>query len=252
MLLALLIAAGPSIAVLDVRTGAGVDPSLAPYLTQVLAQEVEARTHNAPLVSADVTAMLGFERNKRMLGCSEEDSQCLAEITGALGVQNVLATSLAVAGGKYLLSLSLLDARRARPLKRSAQAVAFDNDALVAAVRHGAWEIFGGKEPVPTALVAPAPAGPTLPSRRTVAWITGGTAIALAGVGTWAGITALSAANDGNSATARPRSHLADIMFGTALLAGGAATWLWFTSRPAAVAAGPVPGGAAAVVAVAW
>src|SRR5258706_7240718 len=183
MLLALLIAAGPSIAVLDVRTGAGVDPSLAPYLTQVLAQEVEARTHNAPLVSADVTAMLGFERNKRMLGCSEEDSQCLAEITGALGVQNVLATSLAVAGGKYLLSLSLLDARRARPLKRSAQAVAFDNHALVAAVRHGAWEIFCGEEPGPTPVVAPAAAGPPPPPRRPRALVTGSTAIPLPGGG---------------------------------------------------------------------
>ena len=251
MLLALLIAAGPSVAVLDVRVGAGVDPALGPYLAQVLAQEVETRTHNAPLVSADVTAMLGFERNKRMLGCSEEDSQCLAEITGALGVQNVLATSLAVAGGRYLVSLSLLDARRARPLKRTAHTVPLDNDALIIAVRHAAWEMFGGAEPVPPAVIAPA-AGPTLPSRRTMAWIAGGTAIALAGVGTWAGITALSAANDGNEATARPRSHLADIMFGTAILAGGAATYLWFTSRPAAVAAGPIPGGAGAAVAVAW
>src|SRR5438105_2339202 len=250
MLLALLIAAGPSVAVLDVRVGAGVDPALGPYLAQVLAQEVEARTHNAPLVSADVTAMLGFERNKRMLGCSEEDSQCLAEITGALGVQNVLATSLAVAGGRYLVSLSLLDARRARPLKRTAHTVPLDNDALIVAVRHAAWEMFGGAEPVPPVVVAPAPTPWTGPSRRTWSWIAGGTAIALAGVGTWAGITALSAANDGNSATARPRAHLADIMFATALLAGGAATYLWFTSRPAAVAAGPIPGGAGAAVAV--
>jgi hypothetical protein len=140
-LLSLLLAASPSVAVLDVRIGAGVDPALGPYLAQVLAQEVEARTRTAPLVSADVTAMLGFERNKRMLGCSEEDSQCLAEITGALGVQQVLATSLAVAGGKYLVSLSLIDARRARPLKRFTETTALDNDgaarmASVAAPRH--------------------------------------------------------------------------------------------------------------------
>src|SRR5438067_9520942 len=133
MLLALLIAAGPSVAVLDVRVGAGVDPALGPYLAQVLAQEVETRTHNAPLVSADVTAMLGFERNKRMLGCSEEDSQCLAEITGALGVQEVLASSVAVSGGRYLIALSLIDSRKARPIKRSAQSAPQEEEELVRA-----------------------------------------------------------------------------------------------------------------------
>src|SRR5438067_13236797 len=166
-----LLAAPPKIAVLDARTGPGVDPAMGPYLAQILAKEVQSRTGAAPLLSADVTAMLGFERNKRMLGCTEEDSQCLAEITGALGVQNVLATSLAVAGGRYLVSLSLLDARRARPLKRTAHTVPLDNDALIIAVRHAAWEMFGGAEPVPPAVVAPAPTPWTGPSRRTWSWI---------------------------------------------------------------------------------
>src|SRR3954466_9773396 len=119
MLLALLLlAAPPKIAVLDARTGPGVDPALGAYLAQVLAKEVEERTGASPLVSADVTAMLGFERNKRMLGCTEEDSECVAEIVGALGVQEVLASSVAISGGRYLISMSLLDSRHARPLKR--------------------------------------------------------------------------------------------------------------------------------------
>jgi hypothetical protein len=42
VLLALLVAVSPSIAVLDVRTGVGVDPSLGPYLAQVLAQSLSA------------------------------------------------------------------------------------------------------------------------------------------------------------------------------------------------------------------
>ena len=254
LLLAVLLAAPPSIAVLDVRMAAGVDPALGPYLAQVLAQEVEARTHVAPLVSADITAMLGFERNKRMLGCSDEDSQCLAEITGALGVQQVLASSLAIAGGRYLVSLSLLDARRGRSIKRSAQNAALDNEALVRVLRRSAWEIFGGAEPA-AEVATPAPQAATSsrgPSRRTWALIAGGGAVALAGTGTIIGITALSAAKDGNSGTAKPRAHLADILFGTALLAAGAAAYLWFTGTPAVAVAGPVPGGAAAAVAFAW
>ena len=250
VLLALLLAAPPSIAVLDVRVGAGVDPALGPYLAQVLAQEVEARTKGAPLVSADVTAMLGFERNKRMLGCSDEDMQCLAEITGALGVQQVLASSLAVAGGKYLISLSLLDARRARPLKRTAETAPLDNEALVRVVRRSAWQVFGGKEPAAEVIVpAAATAGP---SRRTWALVAGGGALVLLGTGAAVGATALSAARSGDAGTARPRAHLADLLFGAALIAGGAGAYLWFFGRPAAVAAGPLPGGAGAAVAVAW
>lgn len=250
VLLALLLAASPSIAVLDVRVGAGVDPSLGPYLAQVLAQEVEARTRVAPLVSADVTAMLGFERNKRMLGCGDEDMECLAEITGALGVQQVLASSLAVAGGKYLVSLSLLDARRARPLKRTAETAPLDNDALVRVVRRSAWQVFGGAEP-PAEVSAPA-AATAGPSRRTWALIAGGGAVALAGTGAVIGATALSAARSGDSGTARPRAHLADLLFGAALIAGGAGAYLWFSGHPAAAAAGPLPGGAGAALAVAW
>ena len=251
-LLALLLAAPTSIAVLDVRIGAGVDPGLGPYLAQVLAQEVEARTHAAPLVSADVTAMLGFERNKRMLGCGDEDMQCLAEITGALGVQQVLASSLAIAGGRYLVSLSLLDARRARPIKRTAETAPLDNDALVRVVRRSAWQVFGGVEPA-AEIAAPAPAATGAgPSRRTWALVAGGSAVVLLGTGAVVGATALSAARSGNSATARPRAHLADILFGAALIAGGAGAYLWFFGHPAAAVAGPLPGGAGAALAVAW
>ena len=233
-----LLAAPPKIAVLDARTGPGVDPAMGPYLAQILAKEVQSRTGAAPLLSADVTAMLGFERNKRMLGCSEEDSQCLAEITGALGVQEVLASSVAMAGGRYLVSMSLLDPRHARPLKRTAESAPVDHEALLQVVRRSAWEIFGGPEPVSIAAAAPAPSW--RPTRRTWAAVAGGGALA--------GANALSQAQAG-SPTARPRAHLADALFAAALLAAGAGAYLWFAGGPqAAVAVLP----AGVVVAVAW
>ncbi len=231
MLLALLlVAAPPSIAVLDVRTGPGVDPALGPFLAQVLASEVQARTGAAPLVSADITAMLGFERNKRMLGCSDdESSECVAEIAGALGVAEVLASSVALASGRYLVSASLLDSRHARPLKRATESAAVDPDALAQAMRRAAWQIFGGPEPV-----APQLQGP---SRRTWAMAAGGAALVLAGAGAVVGANALSQAQAG-SGTARPRAHLADILFGAALLTAGAGAYLWFGASPSGAAVG--------------
>jgi len=246
MLLALLLAAAPKIAVLDARTGPGVDPALGPYLAQVLAKEVESRTGASPLLSADVTAMLGFERNKRMLGCSEEDSECLAEITGALGVAEVLASSVAIAGGRYLVSMSLLDPRRARPLKRTAESAPLDQDALVDVVRRSAWQMFGGPEP---AVAAPAPAASWRPARRTWALAAGGGAIALAGIGAIVGANALSQAHDG-SPTALPRAHVADALFAAAVVAAGAGAYLWFSSPAATVAV--VPAGPLVVAVAAW
>jgi hypothetical protein len=246
MLLALLLLAAPlKIAVLDARTGPGVDPALGPYLAQILAQEVQSRTGAAPLLSADVTAMLGFERNKRMLGCTEEDSACLAEITGALGVQEVLASSVAIAGGRYLVSMSLLDPRHARPLKRTAESAPIDHDALLLVVRRSAWEIFGGPEPV---IVAPAQTTAWRPTRRTWALVAGGGALALGGAGAIVGANALSQAHAG-SPTALSRAHLADALFGVAVLAAGAGAYLWFTGSPRATVA-VLPTGA--MVAVAW
>ena len=114
LVLALLLATPPpKIAVLDVRLGAGVDAALGPYLTQVLAKEVAERTGAFPLVSADVTAMLGFERTRQTLGCAGDDSQCLAELTAALGVQQVVTASVALSEGRYLVTASLIDTRRA-------------------------------------------------------------------------------------------------------------------------------------------
>jgi len=241
-----LLAAPPKIAVLDARTGPGVDPAMGPYLAQILAKEVQSRTGAAPLLSADVTAMLGFERNKRMLGCSEEDSQCLAEITGALGVQEVLASSVAIAGGRYLVSMSLLDPRHARPLKRTAESAPIDHDALLLVVRRSAWEIFGGPEPVIIAAAAPAPSW--RPTRRTWAVVAGGGALALGGAGAIVGANALSQAHAG-SPTALARAHLADGLFAAAVLAAGAGAYLWFAGGPPA-AVTVLPAGV--IVAVAW
>jgi hypothetical protein len=246
LLLALLLSAAPKIAVLDVRTVAGVDPALGSYLTQVLAKEVADRTGASPLVSADVTAMLGFERNKRMLGCSEEDTQCLAEITGALGVQEVLACSIAVSGGRYLVSMSLLDARKARPIKRTAQSAPQDDEELLKAVRRSAWEIFGGPEPV-----APIPARTPL-GRRGWAVITGAGALAFAAAGGILGATALSAAKNGDAGTARPRAHIADAFFGAAAICAGVGVYLWISGKPAVASAGAGPSGAYASLRVAW
>ena len=225
-----LLAAVPKLAVLDVRTGPGVDAALAPYLTQIIAKEVADRTGAAPLVSADIAAMLGFEKKKQMLGCSEEDSSCLAEITGALGVQRVVATSVAASGGRYLVTMSLIDSQKARPLARDAESSPLDNDDLVKALRWSAYRVFGGPAPI-----APLPPPPQPWTRRNWTWVAAGGAVALAAGGAILGASALSAAKSGD-AGARPRAHLADALYAGAALCAGAAIYLRVSEKPAGMA----------------
>ncbi|MBS2025369.1 MAG: hypothetical protein JST92_23455 [Deltaproteobacteria bacterium] len=270
------------LAVMDVRLSAELEPAYGPFLTQVLAGEVADRRGLAPLVSADIRALLGFEKTRQNLGCDENSESCMAELAGALGVDEVVHASVAVAGAQYLITVTRLDAHKALPLGRFADSTPRDQAALVHAMRVAAWKLFGGAEPAPlppppiaeparapststAAAAQPAPeAAPaaateaprdTSNTRRTWAIVAAAGAVGLAGTGAGFGLVALHAANQNDSATARPRAHAADLFFAGAALTGAAAVWLWLggadasasSSTQAAIA--PASHGAALVVA---
>jgi hypothetical protein len=77
-----------SFAVFDLQA-AGVDPAVATNCTQLLAAEVKRIDGATVLGRDDVNAMLQLEKDKRVLGCSD-DTQCLAELGGALGVERLV------------------------------------------------------------------------------------------------------------------------------------------------------------------
>jgi hypothetical protein len=63
------------------------------------------------LTQSDVAALLGAERTRQMMGCS--DSGCFAELGGALGADRVVHGSIGRVGGSLVVNLSALDPRRA-------------------------------------------------------------------------------------------------------------------------------------------
>lgn len=221
--LALAAAAGPRTAVMDVHLGAGVEGSLGAYLTQVLASEVAERSGAQPVVSADLTAMLGLEKQRELLGCEGSDA-CAAEIAGALGADRIVSASVAAAGANYLVTASLLDGAHARPIARATRMCAKDNAAVEVALRAVAAQLYAAP-PAPEAKSAPL-------ARGTWAALAGGVAAALVGGGAWAGTTAMSEAQANDADAALLRAHLADGLYAGALVALGAAGFLWFT-RPA-------------------
>lgn len=160
------------IAVLDVQlTGAG-DRKTVEGLSPLLASEVARRPGLAVVAGSDLRALVGFERQKQLLGCTE--GSCLTEIAGALGVGYLVASECSKVGNTWLLSLSLLDAGKAVALKRLTRR-AYSDDGLVDEAVRAVDELLTALPeagaagpafvPVPPPPVAAAPAAPAAPAR---------------------------------------------------------------------------------------
>jgi hypothetical protein len=99
------------IALLPLAALGGVDKETAQLLGDALAGELRRRPGVSVLTQADVAALLGVEKTRQMLGCSE--SGCMAEIGGALGADRVVHGSVGRVGESLVVNLSALDPRRA-------------------------------------------------------------------------------------------------------------------------------------------
>jgi len=121
----------PRVAVVDLKPVQGVQPGTAAVLTSIVVNDA-SRAGFDVISQADVATLLGVERQRQLLGCSE-DASCLAEIGGALGAEFVLSGQVGQIGSRYHLALQLLDAKKARVAARSAQFCEQSEDALAAA-----------------------------------------------------------------------------------------------------------------------
>jgi hypothetical protein len=79
------------------------------YLSEQLMQQAGGRLRVT--TESEVAAVLGLERQKALLGCSDGSSSCLAEIAGALGVDGVVVGNVARFGGDYAVTLKVVSAR---------------------------------------------------------------------------------------------------------------------------------------------
>ena len=107
---------GGKVAVLDVQL-TNLKEDLVPILTEVLTSEVDdSGQFDAVISGRDVAAMLGFEAQKQMVGCT--DAACLAEIGGALGVDRILAGHVGNLGGTFVVTIKLINIVEANTERR--------------------------------------------------------------------------------------------------------------------------------------
>lgn len=91
-------------------SGVNVSDKEAVFFNEYFAEKLSARGGLKITTASEVQAVLGLERQKQLLGC-EEDTSCLIEIAGALGVDGIVLGSVARFGDSYGVNLKIIDAK---------------------------------------------------------------------------------------------------------------------------------------------
>ena len=88
-------------------TGVHVGDKEATFFSDHLAQQLAAA--GAKVTSdREISAVLGLERKRQLLGCSENSSQCVTELAGALGVDALVVGDVARLQSHYQVNVKLL------------------------------------------------------------------------------------------------------------------------------------------------
>jgi hypothetical protein len=107
-LLALLaLAAAPTKIVTPTFSSAGVPDDKVRYFTSHFAAKLRAKGVEV-ITAEEIGTLLGVERQKQLLGCTDEGSSCLAELANALGSNATVRGSVALIGGEYRVEITVL------------------------------------------------------------------------------------------------------------------------------------------------
>jgi TolB-like protein len=280
-------AARVKVAVTEVKSVQGVAVGTATILSDIVVSEVARHGYDV-ISQSDISAMIGFEKQKKMLGCDE--TSCLAEIGGALGVDYLITGQVGQIGTRYRISLLVVDSRKARVIGRAANFCDQNEDALaraaeatvgqlITSIRAGesnqlAPPVAAGRSPATAP--APSPARDASAGQATASlggrhmttgtWIALGTSGALVIGGS---LAVIGARNKYDSLSARQGSQgyfdaynsqhsgirtqaiVGSVAVGAGVIAAGVGGWLYWRSDRADVALIPTAGnGGAGLLAV--
>ena len=135
--------ASDGIVVWNIDTKRGVDPRDAESISGLIASEVGYYTDREVISEADVYTIIRGEEKKQK--CGSNDSVCLTEISGALGVPEAISGDLGKVGDIWILNLRRLMVREARVIARSTRQVEGSISDLVREVPGAVAELFGKK-----------------------------------------------------------------------------------------------------------
>jgi TolB-like protein len=117
------------IAVMDLKVKAGIDEAKVASLTNLLCTAISHSGSYEVIGRDDMRAMLEHVADKQLLGC--DDTKCLVEIGGALGVQMLVAGDIGMVGQTYLINLKLIDIDQTKVLSRISEQYNGDESGLI-------------------------------------------------------------------------------------------------------------------------
>lgn len=134
----------------------GVGEGTVANLSQFLAAEL-GKIRGARVISpADISSMLGVERAKSVLGAAC-DTECMANIAGALNVDYVIIGQLGRLESEYVVSLRLLDQRTVQVVNRVIAGLRCPEEELKRALRTLGRRLVGVDSPLPGTLAVSGP-----------------------------------------------------------------------------------------------
>ncbi|MBL8951328.1 MAG: hypothetical protein JNK82_11155 [Myxococcaceae bacterium] len=122
-------------------TGAGLTDEEARTVTDFVEAELLATGAYQVVSRRDIETLLGIERQKQLLGCSDES--CMAEIAGALDVDRALNATATRSGDTVLVTFTLLDPRTAQVVSRAVRTIDArgDLDPVLDGARSATYEV---------------------------------------------------------------------------------------------------------------
>lgn len=94
----------------------GIPPERGEFYSEFVAQQMAAQGVSV-VTPKQIATLLGLERQRELLGCSESATSCIAEMASALGVDGVVMGEAAkLESGGFQVSLKVVWSRDGRPL----------------------------------------------------------------------------------------------------------------------------------------
>jgi hypothetical protein len=146
-------AAKAKVAVLDFALAGSAHPDLARVLGDAAARGAGEDPTVQVMSQGEIVALLGLEKTRQMLGCTD-DQGCVMELAHALDSDRLVSGALTILERTALVTVRLIDARKARTLARTSATLVDATEAeLVEAARRLAHEALTGRRLDTTGLV---------------------------------------------------------------------------------------------------
>jgi TolB-like protein len=120
----------------------GVPDATSDAMTQILAAELNSIKGVSVISQDDIKAILNKSSLEAKVGCTD-NIECVVEIGSALGLSKLVAGSVGKVKDTWVISLQLIDTKKADVQNRVLESFAGDQDELKNAVKLAAYQVVG-------------------------------------------------------------------------------------------------------------